>query len=134
MSARNRSLEVLEYLTGHYEVISPELKRAYISLGFWLSKAQGNSDIRIEGMRFTARLGQKSIDLFPERLDVSRDRLGMRLKSDALPEGWLAECEITISYGKQYRCYPFKGIPDISASLRPTSVRPSDQGLEAASP
>ncbi|MCE9586523.1 hypothetical protein K8R04_04385 [Candidatus Uhrbacteria bacterium] len=134
MSTRNRTLDVLELLTGHYEVTARDTERAYISISFWLSKTMGNSQIPMEGLLITAKFGDKTRTLVPERLDVSRDRLGMRLAIDALPKKWLGECEIT--FGRSFRCFPFKGIPDISASLKPerTSHQSVEPSLEAASP
>ncbi len=127
----NRAFEILNYLTGYYDVVARDKERGYISFSFWLAKPMGNAQVSTEGLRFQARLGDKARDLFPVRFDVSGDRLGLRLKLDALPKNWVGDCEI--SFGRSYRCFPFKGISDISASFLPrrASDRPQPQ-LEAS--
>jgi len=128
LSIHNRTQEVLELITGYYEVTSRDEERGYLSISFWLGKPMGNAEVSLEGLRCTARLGDKSRTLTPERLDVSGERvgkrhavLGMRLPINALPKSWVGECEITIG---NFRSFPFKGIPDISKSLKPESMRP----------
>lgn len=135
MTARKRFPSILELLSGYYEVGARDADRGYISLKLWLSKFAGNAEVPMEGMRFQARLGDKVLDLAPERLDVSGNRLGMRLKFDALPEPWVGECEIAIFTKKSYRCFPFKGIVDISALLKPERMsRPPVEPLQEEAP
>jgi hypothetical protein len=132
LSARNRQQEVLDHLAGFYEIAHRDPKTGFMSISFWLTKVMGNAQIPTEGLQIVAiKAGEKRI-LFPERLDThvmpkrgqaEQPRLGLRLKLDALPENWIGECEF--SFGRSYRCFSFKGIPDISASLiRPESSRP----------
>ncbi len=129
MSSSNRTQEIFELLSGHYEVANGDPKHGFISLSFWLCKPMGNARVSLEDVRFQARLGNKSVDLFPERLDTAKNRLGMRLKVDALPNGWLGKCEIIL--GRSFRCFPFMGIPDITASLRPLIKSPAESTMPA---
>jgi hypothetical protein len=125
------TIEILELLTGHYEIAYREPKSGYMSLSFWLSKSCGNKQVSLDGLAVTAIKDGETRWLAIERLDThvmpkrghaEQPRLGMRLKLDALPEDWIGECEIT--FGRSFRCQPFKGIPDISGSLRPESIKP----------
>jgi hypothetical protein len=141
LTARNRQQEVLEHLAGFYEIAYQDPKTGLMSISFWLTKPMGNIQIPLEDLVVQAVLRSEKRIVAPERLDThilpkrgqaEQSRLGMRLKLDALPEQWIGECEF--SFGRSYRCFPFKGIPDISASLRPESVRPPSAPQEAASP
>ena len=135
MTARKPSPSVLELLSGPYEVDARDADRGYILLKFWLVKFAVNAEIPMGGMRFQARFSNRVLDLVPERLDVFGNRLGMRLKCDALPETWLGECEIVISIKKSYRCFPFKGDVDISSALLPDRMsRPSVEPLQEEAP
>lgn len=122
MSTRNRTQEALDLLSGHYEVTVSDKKRGLLCISFWLCKTLGKFPMPLEGLQISAKVGDKVVVLTPERLDTSGDRIGMRLKFDALPEDWIGEAEI--SFGRSYRSFPFKGIPDISASFRPESRPP----------
>jgi hypothetical protein len=82
----NRSQEVLEFLTGYYEVTNRDEKLGFISLSLWLCKPMGSASVPMDGLRFTARKDGETREIKPERLDVSGDRaskknaiLGMRL-------------------------------------------------------
>lgn len=134
MTTRNRTLEVFKLLSGHYEVVVRDTDRGNVGLKFWLCKSLSDAQIPMDGVRFFARLGDKLYDFLPERLDVSHNRLGMRIKLDAIPEGWVGECEIV--FAQVYRCFPFKGIVDISDALLPARVNrmSADPPQEAASP
>ncbi|QQR60367.1 hypothetical protein IPH19_03035 [Candidatus Uhrbacteria bacterium] len=142
MSSRNRQQEVLEHLAGYYQIALRDPKLDYMCISFWLAKPLGNIQLPAEGLLIVAIKGEEKRILEPERLDthilpkrpdVCVSRLGMRLKRDALPEDWIDNCEI--SFGRSLRTFPFRGPSDISASLRPESVRPPPAPLqEAASP
>ena len=132
MTARSiAAIEILEHLTGHYEVAFRDPKTGYMSLSFWLSKSCGNKQVPLDGLTVTAIKNGETRVLTVERLDThvmpkrghaEQPRLGMRLMLEALPGDWVGECEI--SFGRLFRCQPFKGIPDISASPRPESIKP----------
>lgn len=125
MSARNRQQEVLEHLAGYYEIAFRDPRLGLMSISFWLAKTFGNIQLSAEGLLIVAIKGNEKRILFPERLDthclpkrpdVCASRLGMRLKLEALPEDWVGNCEI--SFGRSHRAFPFRGVPDISASFR----------------
>ena len=142
MSSRNRQQEVLDHLAGSYEVAYQDPKSGLASISFWLAKPMNSAQVPLDGLVVHAILGNEKRVIVPERLDthtlakrpgVCEPRLGMRIQIDALPKGWIGECEF--SFGRSYRCFPFKGIPDISGSLRPESMRPPPATLqEAAAP
>lgn len=119
MIAQNRTQEVLKLLSGHYEVVPVnDGESGSITLRFWLCRPVSDGLVSPEGLRFFARFNGKTYDFIPERLTVSRTQLGMRIRTDAVPQGWLGECEIVCA--QTYRCFPFKGVVDITDALLPT--------------